>query len=116
MEGASVNNNATYTPLDTFNFKSPGSLALSPSSGYFSTDNGTTNLGMFNDSASNGGDIADWASYQSPTQAGTQGLPAGSNVADAFAAFGYPGYNGDISTSDLKEMAALGYTLKVPVA
>jgi hypothetical protein len=37
-------------------------------------------------------------------------------VADAFAAFGYPGYNGDISTSDLKEMAALGYTLKVPVA
>ena len=116
MEGASVNNNATYTPLDLFNFKSPGTLALSPSSGYFSTDNGATNLGMFNDSASNGGDIADWASYQSPTQAGTQGLPAGFNVADAFAAFGYPGYNGDISTSDLEEMAALGYTLKVPVA
>jgi hypothetical protein len=117
MEGASVNNNATYTPLDLFNFKSPGSLALSPSSGYFSTDNGTTNLGLFNDSASNGGDIADWASYQSPTQAGTQGLPAGDPyAADAFAAFGYPGYNGDISTSDLKAMAALGYTLKVPVA
>jgi hypothetical protein len=116
MEGASVNNHATYTPLDTFNFKSPGTLALSPSSGYFSTDNGTTNLGLFNNSASNGGDIADWASYQSPTQAHTQGLPAGYHVADAFAAFGYPGYNGDISTSDLKEMAALGYTLKVPVA
>jgi hypothetical protein len=116
MEGASINNNATYTPLDLFNFASAGKLALSPSSGYFSTDNGTTNLGLFNNSASNGGDIADWASYQSPTQAGTQGLPAGSNVADAFAAFGYPGYNGDVSTSDLKEMAALGYTLKVPVA
>ena len=110
MEGATViNNHATYTPLDLFNFASSGGLALSPSSGYFSTDNGTTHLGLFNNSASNGGDIADWASYQSPTQAGTQGLPAGSNVADAFAAFGYPGYNGDISTSDLEVMAALGY-------
>ena len=116
MEGASINGNATYTPLDAFNFASPGTLALSPSSGYFSTNNGTTNLGLFNNSASNGGDIADWASYNWPTQANTQGLPTGSNVADAFAAFGYPGYNGDISTSDLKEMAALGYTLKVPVA
>ena len=109
MEGASVNNNATYTLLDLFNFTSPSHLALSPSSGYFSTDNGAHNLGIFNNSASNGGDIADWASYQSPTQAHTQGLPAGSNVADAFAAFGYPGYNGDISTSDLTVMAALGY-------
>ena len=117
MEGAAVNNHATYTPLDLFNFATPpGTLALSPSSGYFSTDNGTHNLGLFNNSASNGGDIADWASYQSPTQAGTQGLPAGFHVADAFAAFGYPGYNGDISTSDLEVMAALGYTLKVPVA
>jgi hypothetical protein len=116
MEGASVNSHATYTPLDLFNFASTGKLALSPSSGYFSTDNGTIDLGLFNNSAANGGDIADWASYRSPTQAGTQGLPAGSNVADAFAAFAYPGYNGDISTSDLEEMAALGYTLKVPVA
>ena len=114
MEGATViNNHATYTPLDLFNFAlppaTPGTLALSPSSGYFSTDNGAHKLGVFNNSASNGGDIADWASYQSPTQAGTHGLPAGSHVADAFAAFGYPGYNGDISTSDLNVMAALGY-------
>ena len=77
MEGASINGNATYTPLDAFNFASPGTLALSPSSGYFSTNNGTTNLGLFNNSASNGGDIADWASYNWPTQANTQGLPTG---------------------------------------
>jgi hypothetical protein len=32
---------------------------------------------------------------------------------DAYDAFTYPGYNGDISTSDLNVMAALGYTLKV---
>jgi hypothetical protein len=120
MEGASVNNHPTYTPLDLFNFAAPpttttpGKLELSASGGYFSTDNGATNLGWFNNSASHGGDIADWASYLSPTQAGTQGLPAGSQ--DAFDAFGYPGSNGNISASDLKEMAALGYTLKVPVA
>ena len=111
MEGATViNNHATYTPLDLFNFApppaTPGTLALSPSSGYFSTDNGHTNLGWFNNNPY--GDIADWASYQYPTQADTQGLPTGSNVEDAFAAFGYPGYNGDISTSDLEVMAALG--------
>jgi hypothetical protein len=109
MEGATViNNHPTYTPLDLFNFAKPNVLALSPSSGYFSTNNGHTNLGWFNNSAANGGDIADWASYQSPTQAGTQGLPAGSSQ-DAFDAFGYPGSNGGISTSDLNVMAALGY-------
>jgi len=117
MEGATViNNHATYTPLDLFNFApppaTPGTLALSPSSGYFSTDNGHTNLGWFNNNAANGGDIADWASDTSPFQAGTHGLPAGPNVTDAFAAFAYLGANGDISTSDLQEMAALGYTLK----
>jgi hypothetical protein len=116
MEGASVNGHATYTPLDLFDFKAVGSLALSSSGGYFSTNNGTTNLGFFNNAAKYGGDIADWASAVSPTQAATLGLPAGSNVMDAFTAFGYPGYNGDISTSDLKEMAALGYLLKTPVA
>jgi len=114
MEGASVNNHATYTPLDLFNFApqpaTPGTLALSPSSGYFSNDNGNTNLGWFNNNAANGGDIADWASYTSPSQAGTQGLPTGSQ--DAFDAFAYPGSNGAISTSDLQEMAALGYALK----
>jgi hypothetical protein len=110
MEGASVNNHPTYTPLDLFNFSftAPKTLALSPSSGFFSTDNGVTPLGVFNNSASNGGDIADWASSASPSQAGT-GLPTGSQ--DAFDAFGYPGYNGDISTSDLDVMAALGYKL-----
>ena len=117
MEGATViNDHATYTPLDLFNFTKEGSLALSPRSGYFSTDNGHTSLGVFNNSALNGGDIADWASNVSPAQARTLGLPTATDpyAADAFAAFGYPGYNGDISTSDLKEMAALGY--KVPVA
>jgi len=97
-----------YTPLDLFNFAGTGNLALSPSGGYFSTDNGHTNLGWFNNNPY--GDIGDWASDQTPFQAGTHGLPTGSE--DAFAAFAYPGFNGDISTSDLQEMAALGYTLK----
>jgi hypothetical protein len=109
-----ANNNPIpiYTPLDLFNFAGTGTLALSPSGGYFSTDNGHTNLGWFNNNAANGGDIADWASDTSPFQAGTHGLPTGPNVTDAFAAFAYLGANGDISTSDLQEMAALGYTLK----
>ena len=101
-----------YTPLDLFNFAGTGTLALSPSGGYFSTDNGHTNLGWFNNNAAYGGDIADWASYPSPFLAGTHGLPAGPIVTDAFGAFAYLGANGDISTSDLQEMAALGYTLK----
>jgi hypothetical protein len=113
MEGATVNGKATYTPLDLFNFKSPGALELSGGGGYFSTNNGVANLGVYNNASAYGGDIADWASATSPTQSNTLGLPSGG--VDAYNAFGWPGTNGDVSTSDVTELAALGYKLTATV-
>jgi hypothetical protein len=46
MEGEGINGQHTYTPLDLFDFESPGELALSPRGGYFSIDNGATPLGV----------------------------------------------------------------------
>jgi hypothetical protein len=107
MEGTAVyNGHKTYTPLDLFNLSAPGVLELSGQGGYFSTNNGVTKMGSFNDAAKYGGDIADWASYSSISQSGT--LSSGS---DAFDAFDYPGYNGSVSADDLLVVASLGYKL-----
>ena len=103
MQGQSFSGHATYTPVDLFNFKSPGQLALSRGGGYLSLDNGTTPLGRYNNANANGGDITDWAS---PTSS-TLGLPSGTQ--DAYNAFAYPGQNGGVSGADLAEVAALGY-------
>lgn len=111
MEGTIVNGQHTYTPLDLFNYQSHGVLELSGNGGYFSNNDGTTHLGTYNDASVYGGDIADWASATSPTQSLTQGLPKGVNVTDAYDAFLFPGYNGDVSQSDILEDAALGYRL-----
>ena len=111
MEGALVNGKPTYTPLDLFNYQSQGVLELSGNGGSFSVNNGATDLGTYNDASVNGGDIADWASVASPTQSNTLGLPGGVNVYDAYDAFAFPGYNGDLSQSDILEDAALGYRL-----
>jgi hypothetical protein len=102
MEGQSFYNAPTYTTLDLFNFKSPGVLELSGGGGYFSIDNGVTNLGWFNNAISHGGDIGDWSS--SP---GTTGLLSG--YEDSFNAFGYSGINGDLSQSDVQVLGALGF-------
>ena len=99
----------TYAPLDLFNYQSLGVLALSGNGGYLSVDDGTTNLGTYNNASVNGGDIADWASFASITQSNTLGLPIGVHVYDAYDAFAFPGYNGDVSQSDVLEIAALGY-------
>jgi hypothetical protein len=109
MEGQVFNNAPTYTPLDLFNFKSQGTLELSGNGGYFSNDAGLTNLGTFNNATHYGGDIADWASATSPTQSGT--LTTSGKFYDAFDAFGWPGYVGELTTSDISELAALGYKL-----
>jgi hypothetical protein len=110
LEGtATVNGQPLYTPLDLFNFQSRGVLSLSPNEGYFSVNNGRTNLGNYNNAAVNGGDIADWASSTSPTQSGTLGLSPGSQ--DAYDAFTFPGQNAQLSLSDIAEDAALGYRL-----
>lgn len=113
MEGATMNGGATYTPLDLFNFQNAGVLELSGNGGYFSINNGSSGIGNFNNATANGGDIADWASSASATtQSGTTmpSLPSG-NYSDAFDAFGWPGYNGVVSQSDIQELAALGYSL-----
>ncbi len=108
MEGQTVyNGQPTYTPLDLFNYASPNTLELGGGGGYFSVDNGSTNLGTFNDATANGGDIADWASANSPADAGTLGLLPG--YQDAFDAFGFPGINGDVSSADNTTLASLGY-------
>lgn len=110
MEGETTyNGQTTYTPLDLFNYSSPGVLELSGSGGYFSTNNGNTNLGNFNDASASGGDIADWASISSTSQAGTTGLVSGDQ--DSFNAFGRANINGDLSQSDVLLGSALGYTL-----
>ena len=103
-----------YTPLDLFNYQSPGVLELSANGGYFSINDGKTNLGNYNNAVANGGDIADWASTTSIAQSNTLGLPKGSY--DAYDAFVSPGYNGNLSVSDIIEDAAAGYKLKLAPA
>ena len=96
VEGASMNGAATYTPLDLFNYTRPGALELSGNGGYFSTNDGFTNRGAYNNAAANGGDVADWASI------------VANNSFDAFAA---PGTAGALTSNDVLEAAALGYKL-----
>ncbi len=110
LEGtAVVNSQPIYTPLDLFNYQSRGVLGLSANGGYFSVNDGRTNLGNYNNAAVNGGDIADWASNTSTTQSNTLGLSKRSQ--DAYDAFTFPGENGQLSLSDIVEDAALGYKL-----
>jgi hypothetical protein len=99
-----------YSTLDLFNYQRQGVLALSPNGGYFSINNGKTNLGNFNNAAVNGGDIADWASDASITQSGTLGLLHG--FQDSYDAFAFPGANGQVSLSDIMADEALGYSSK----
>ena len=101
IEGAIMKGKATYSVWDLFDFHSPGSLELSANGGYFSVDNGVSNLGNFDDAAADGGDIADWASNSPPS----------SHNYDAFDAFTYAGYHGVITPRDVIETAALGYDL-----
>jgi hypothetical protein len=112
MEGTvSYYGKPTYTPLDLFDFSSyssttGGTLALSNTGGYFSNNNGATNLGNFNPASLYGGDIGDWASWNSTSDSGT--VTSGQ---DAFNAFGRPGYDLNMSKADLLEMQALGFGL-----
>lgn len=104
MEGTvSYNGHKTYTPLDLFDFSANHTLILSNKGGYFSNNNGVTQMGVFNNASAYGGDIGDWASYSSTSQ--SQTLASGE---DAFDAFDRPGYDLAISSDDLAEMAALG--------
>lgn len=94
MTNATMSNGGhVFTPLDLFRFSSPGSLDVTGTTTpapYFSTDNGTTTLGVFS-----AGDPADW-------------LP-GSTLTpnDAFALSGSG--PATISATDLTVMNALGF-------
>jgi hypothetical protein len=101
LEGEIVGGQATYTPLDLFDFSSPGVLELSANGGYFSVDNGATSLGVFDAAAANGGDIADWTANAAPS----------GHIYDAYDAFTFAGYHGVVTSTDIVENVALGYDL-----
>jgi hypothetical protein len=94
-----------YAPLDLFDFTAPGVLSQSNMGGYFSINNGATQMGQFNDAKDNGGDVGDWAIVYSV--ADSQTLPPG--LQDPFDAAFIPGYDFTPSLDDLLVMQALGY-------
>jgi hypothetical protein len=81
-----------YTPLDLFRYSSQGTRDLTAGPGYFSINNGTTNLGTYNN-PQNGGDASDWI----PTLQG-----------DSYGS-GYSGVRAVVSPTDIIENAVLGY-------
>ena len=92
MDGQSFAGAAGYEPLDLFHYSAPGVHDFSgTTTGYFSPDGGTTNLGNFNTNA--GGDFGDWA---------------GSVGANAFLAFSNSGVVNPVTAADLTEMNLLG--------
>jgi len=104
LVGGNINNAPSYMADDLFHFSSPGVRDFSGNGGYFSIDNGTTNLATFNN-PSNGGDAGDWAST------GTSN--SGGSIYDAFNAFDTAGHVEPVSHTDLLALHALGYQLHV---
>ena len=91
-----------YTVADLYRYSAPGARDFSTgghgSTAYFSIDNGTTNLGSWNNQPSNG-DLADWY---------PQGPAPGGN--DAYNDYANPGVINVVSTADITLMEALGWT------
>jgi hypothetical protein len=102
LVGGSISNAPSYSAYDFFHFSNPNVQDFSGNGGYFSIDQGTTNLASFNNS-SNGGDPGDWAST------GTSN--SGGSVHDAFNAFDTAGVVAPITHTDLVALQSLGYTL-----
>ncbi len=94
-----------YSPIDLFRYSSPGVRDLTTggagSTAYFSINNGTTNLGTWNNQTSNG-DLADWY---------PEGPAPGGN--DAFNDYRNPGVINAVSSNDITLMEALGWTTQV---
>ena len=87
----------SYDLLDMYHYTSPGVHTYTGSTtNYFSVDGGTTNIHNFNTNSN--GDLGDWAS--------------GSN--DAFNAFSNSGIVNAISSGDITELNAIGYTIAAP--
>jgi hypothetical protein len=109
MEGlTAMHGQKTYTPLDLFNYSltTPGALSLSNTGGYFSSDGGVHQQGFFDNAKANHGDIADWASFTSPSESGTGTAPG---TEDALNAFGFLGLTDVLSNDDVTLMQVLGY-------
>ena len=89
------------SPMDLYRYSSPGVRSLhtggSGSTAYFSIDNGTTNLGSWNNNPSNG-DLGDW--YPSGPAAGGY---------DAFNDYSNPGVINVVSGNDITLMDAIGW-------
>ena len=83
---------ATYNPLDLFHYSAPGVRTFSGTTpGYFSVNNGQTNLNSFNTNP--GGDFGDWAG----------------NTPDAGNAYGTPGVVSPFSAADLTALDVIGW-------
>jgi hypothetical protein len=99
----------SYSAYDFFHYSSGRNGPVhdfAANGGYFSINNGTTDLANFN--AVRGGDGADWA-------AGGTSISNGSAY-DAFNAFGTPGQIAPVSQTDLVVLQALGYQLNSTTA
>ena len=83
-----------YTPMDLLHFSAPGVRDLNSTGGYFSTDDGATDIKNFNVNTG-WGDPGDWVN----------------SSADVFDTTTYPGEPMPVSSGDLTAMEALGWTL-----
>lgn len=93
MVGASFGGGPAYEPMDLFHFSAPGVRTfVGTQAGYFSLDNGVTNLDNFNTSAS--GDFGDWAS---------------SAGHDSFRAFTSAGMVNAVTDADMRVMDVIGW-------
>src|SRR5216683_1134605 len=93
-----------YGVLDLYRYAAPGVRRTGTGDpAYFSIDNGSTNLDSFNDPRVAAGDLGDWASSAGP---GGFFQSAG---ADAFLNNTTPGQINGLTSTDLTEMAALGW-------
>jgi len=93
-----TNNNHVYGPLDLFRYTAAGVRAvnLTGADTFFSVD-GRTMLTQFDSFVAAGGDVGDWGWYSSD---------------DAFDAFAQAGAPLAFTSTDLRVMDVLGYTLK----
>jgi len=88
-----------YEPLDLFHFSAPTVHSYTGTqAGYFSVDNGTTNLDNFN--TNSGGDFGDWAA---------------SAGHDAALAFSNSGVVNVFTPTDIRVMDVLGWNTSPPV-
>src|SRR5665213_1065221 len=99
---SNLNTSGEYSVIDLYRYSAAGVRDLTTggngSTAYFSINNGTTNLGTWNNQISNG-DLADWY---------PQGQAPGGN--DAFNDYSNSGVINVVSTSDITLMEALGWT------